>query len=165
MAKRGRRAKSILNTGDIDTAIDTIHGVSPTDKKVLRDFVDTNGSYNGVVKRTGLTRKAIYNIVHKPINRKAIRKAFRKLGIDLLTTVRVVKHVMLQRGDYHYDFNRLKAIELYAKLTGAFAPRKILLQGHLDTTNRHMVHKTILKLVRILHEGKQETLISDRKGT
>ena len=162
MAKRGRKGKSILKTGDINHAVDSLHKVKPTDRKVIHDYLTTNGSIQAIARNNNLTRKQVYNILRKPANRSALRRAFRKIGIDLPTTVRVVKFVMLRKGDFHYDFNRLKAVELWAKLTGAFAPKRIKFEGGVDIRKRTEVQKVVRKLVHVLKADKNENLIEGR---
>lgn len=130
--------------------------LNQTEADIVGSYVRNNGSIRQMVKDTGLKRQNVYFFLKDAAVKKAIRKVYRKMGINMYSALGVVKFVMFRKGDYHYDFNRLKAVDMYCKMVGGYKPKKLEVSGHIDTTNKTEIKATLVKLIQVLKESTHE---------
>lgn len=141
--------------------------LNPMERLILQKYIRYNGSVRKVKNDLGITRRTVYQIMGKKNVKKAVRLAFKKLGIDLVDVLSTIVDVMDRKGDYHYDFNRLKAADLILKLAGVYAPKEVKHKhsGEITQMNKMEIKAVLVSTVNALRAYDAEKFPKLKDGS
>lgn len=136
----------------------------PIDRAIVKSYVKNNGKKVAIIKDVGISRSLIHQKLKSHHIQRVIKRVFRKIGLDMPSILKVVRYVMMRQGDYHYDFNRLRAIDMFLELTGQKVPKRIEHSGQMEVVDNSEKKQVIMQLVQILKASKDESLQPKNRG-
>jgi len=165
VGKKVNDIKRIKNfpSSKFEYSVNKIKDLSPLERIVIKTYIKTNGCASTTAKRVGISRQRVHRILKKPLVRKKLRRVFEYLGLDLLLVGRTLKKIMKRHGDFHYDYNKLGAINTWAKLVGAFSPKEVL---HHETSDREAnkteTRKILVEMLRTLRKSDKDEEVKSK---
>lgn len=125
--------------------------LSPKHLKFIQTYIESGGNQTIAGKAIGVGTSRASMLMRDDGFQKRIRHALRKVGLHPRTVFKPLYSILKRKGDYHYDFNKLRAIDIYCKLFGLYAPKKIKHSGHVKHTKEEKIDATfrLLKLLKV----------------
>lgn len=139
------------------------HFLRPRERILIKNYVLCNGKILSAAKHSGISYSVARKMIVQPRVRKTLRIVFSKLGIGYMDIVSVLKRVIYRQGDFHYDFNRMRAVDMYLRLIGAYAPQKLALDGEVMNTNKSEVKFVLQKLLKVIQSSEGETGVPKKR--
>ena len=148
----------VLSPEKLTKASGRFYDITPLERIIVAKYIRYNGQISKIRKDIGISRQRIHSTLRKVHVRKKLRKLMKIVGLDLITTIGTVKQIMLKKGDYHMDFNRLRAADISLKLWKAYGPKKVdhRVSGEVSGMNPREVRDIIVQMAGSLKAYAKE---------
>ena len=125
--------------------------LSPKHLKFIEAYILSGGNQTIAGQAIGVKRSQASHIMKQRHFLRKVRRALRYIGLSPNSVFKPLVKILKRKGDYHYDFNKLRAIDIYCKLFGLYAPKKIEHGGKVTHTKEHKIDATfkLLKLLKV----------------
>ena len=148
----------IVTPSVLTKASGSFYDITPLERIIVAKFIRYNGSISKIQEDVHITRDKIHRTLRRVHVRKKLRKLMKIVGLDLITTIGTVREIMMKKGDYHMDFNRLRAADISLKLWKAYGPKKVdhRVSGEVSGMNPSEVRAIIIQIAGNLKSYEKE---------
>ena len=146
-----------LDIPKINKTLKRLHFLRPRERVLIKNYLLCNGKLITAAKHAGIGYAVARQLIRKPRLRKTLRIVYSMLGIGYIDIVNVLKRVIYRQGDFHYDFNRMRAIDMYLRMIGAYAPQKLTVDGQTMSTNKTEVKLVLQKLLKMIQTSEGDS--------
>lgn len=134
--------------------------LTPKQVKFISAYITSGGNQTIAGRAIGVGKQRACAMMKEGRFKKKVRRIMRRMGLTPQVALRPLIKILKKKGDYHYDFNKLRAVDIYCRLYGLYAPKQLKHSGHIDHTKTHKIDATfkLLKLLKVDYGPETRTV-------